>query len=140
VLQRRFEGIVIMLRQEFLVAGWLITLIVGTALADKPPAVADLAVDQVILKGGPRLLGSVLGRESDGSLAVAVGRAWLKGAHAEFFEKALKEEITETRQALTELRVRGGRPVCGDRRFGGKARASGAADSAAPADRPGCLA
>jgi len=95
-----------MLCREFLVAVWLFTLVVGPALADKPPAASDLAVDQVFLKGGPRLLGSVLGREADGSLAVAVGRDWLKATHPDFFEKELEQETVETRQALTELRDR----------------------------------
>src|SRR5262249_57456130 len=67
---------------------------------------ADLAVDQGALKGGPRLRGSVLGREADGALAIAVGRAWLKKTHPKFYEQALRDETVETRQALTELRER----------------------------------
>ena len=76
------------------------------ALADKPAAHADLAVDQVSLKGGPRLLGAVLGREADGTVAVAIGRAWLKKTHQHFYEEALRDETAETHQALTELRDR----------------------------------
>src|SRR5579872_4413658 len=74
--------------------------------ADKAPASVDLAVDQVSVKGGPRLLGSVLGREADGTLAVAVGRAWLKKSHVRLFEQALRDETAETRLALVELRDR----------------------------------
>ncbi len=76
------------------------------AYADKPVPQADLAVDQVALKGGPRLLGSVLGREADGALAFAVGREWLKKNHAKYFEKALPEETAETKAAFVELRDR----------------------------------
>jgi hypothetical protein len=76
------------------------------ARGDKPVAPADLAVDQVVLKGGPRLLGSVLGQEADGTVAVAVARAWLKATHARFFDGAQKEEAAETRAALIELRDR----------------------------------
>jgi hypothetical protein len=78
----------------------------NAARADKPAGVADLAVDQVSLKGGPRLVGAVLGREADGTLAFAVGRAWLKKTHPKYFEQALREEAVETRAALTELRDR----------------------------------
>jgi hypothetical protein len=78
----------------------------GTVRADKPVAPADLAVDQVSLRGGPRLLGAVLGREADGTLAIAVGRAWLKKTHPKFYEQALRDETVETRAALTELRDR----------------------------------
>ncbi len=76
------------------------------ARGDKPVAPVDLAVDQVAIKGGPRLLGSVLGREADGTVAVAVGRAWLKMMHAKFFDQALQAESAEIRAALVELRDR----------------------------------
>lgn len=74
--------------------------------ADKPVPAADLAVDQVSLKGGPKLLGAILGREAGGALAIAVGRDWLKKTHPQYFEKALHDETAETRAALTELRDR----------------------------------
>ena len=74
------------------------------ARADKPVAPADLAVDQIALKGGPRLLGSILGREADGTLAIAVGREWLKKSNVKFFEKVLPEESAQTRAALVEPR------------------------------------
>ncbi len=74
--------------------------------ADKPVPSADLAVDQVAIKGEPKLLGAVLGREADGKLAFAVGRDWLKKTHPQFFERALRDETAETRAALTELRDR----------------------------------
>jgi len=76
------------------------------ARADKPTPPADLAVDQVSVKGGPRLLGSVLGHEADGTLAFAVSRDWLKKTHLKFFDKALPEETAETHAALVELRDR----------------------------------
>jgi hypothetical protein len=78
----------------------------GSARGDKPVASADLAVDQVAIKGGPRLLGSVLGREADGTVAFAVGRNWLKATHTRYFEERVAEEAAETRAALTELRDR----------------------------------
>jgi hypothetical protein len=86
--------------------GLLLLALCGTARGDKPAGLADLAVDQVSIKGGPRLLGAVLGREADGTVAVAVGRVWLKKTHAKFFEQAREAETAETRQALTELRDR----------------------------------
>src|SRR6516165_2203695 len=89
-----------------LIASLLLFACFGDARGDRPVAPADLAVDQVVLKGGPRLLGSVLGREADGTVAVAVGRAWLKTTHPRFFDEALQEEAAETRAALTELRDR----------------------------------
>jgi hypothetical protein len=86
----------------------VLALAIGSRLAQayKPVPVADLAVDQVSIKGGPRLLGAVLGRESDGKLAFAVRREWLKQIHPQFFDKALHEEAVETRAAYTELRDR----------------------------------
>ncbi len=78
----------------------------GDARGDKPVALTDLAVDQVVIKGGPRLLGSVLGREADGTIALAVGRTWLKTTHPRYFEERVPEEAAETRAALTELRDR----------------------------------
>lgn len=78
----------------------------GSAKADKPVAAADLAVDLLSVKGGPRISGSVLGREADGTLAFAVGRDWLKKTHVQFFEKILSDETAETRAALIELRDR----------------------------------
>ncbi|HEY3963485.1 MAG TPA: hypothetical protein VGM05_02945 [Planctomycetaceae bacterium] len=74
--------------------------------ADKPVPSAELAVDQVTIKGEPKLLGAVLGRETDGKLAFAVGREWLKKTHPQFFDKAWRDETAETRAALTELRDR----------------------------------
>ena len=88
------------------VASYLLLAWHSTAKADKPVPPADLAVDQVSLKGGPRILGSVLGREADGTLAVAVGRDWLKKAHLQYFEKVLPAETAQTRAALIELQDR----------------------------------
>ena len=86
-----------------LLAALVVATGVNVAQADKPVAVADLAVDQVSLKGGPRLLGAVLGREADGTIAFAVGRVWLKKTHAKYFEQALRDETAQTRAAFTEL-------------------------------------
>src|SRR5260370_42052128 len=97
-------------RFYFWLNSFVATLVVVTgvsaARADKPAAGTDLAVDQTSLKGGPRLLGAVLGREADGTLAFAVGRTWLKKTHAKYFEQALRDETVETRAAFTELRDR----------------------------------
>ena len=71
-----------------------------------PAGLTDLTVDLVSIKGGTRLLGSVLGRESDGSVAIAVGRGWLKKTHQHFYDKALRDETSETRAAIVELRGR----------------------------------
>jgi len=85
---------------------WQFAIWHSIARADKPAPAADLAVDQVSLKGGPRLLGSGLGHEADGTLAFAVGREWLKKANLKFFENALAEETAESRAAFVELRDR----------------------------------
>lgn len=85
-------------------AAWVCTS--EFAYADKPVPAADLAVDQVSIKGGPKLLGAALGREADGALAFAVRREWLKPAYPQLFEKAVREEMTETRAAFIELRDR----------------------------------
>jgi hypothetical protein len=89
-----------------LIVGIFVGASCSTVRADKLVAPADLAVDQVSLKGGPRLLGAVLGREADGTIAIAVGRAWLMKTHPRFYEQALRDETAGTRAALTELRDR----------------------------------
>ncbi|MBI3863328.1 MAG: hypothetical protein HY290_15665 [Planctomycetia bacterium] len=76
------------------------------AHADKPIPASDLAVDQVSIKGGPKLLGAILGREANGALAFAVRRDWLKKAHPKFFDSTLRDETAETRNALAELQRR----------------------------------
>lgn len=91
---------------RFALVIWLVVAWHSIARAEKPVAPTDLAVDQVVLKGGPRILGSVLGREADGTLAIAVGRDWLKKSHLQYFEKILPDETAETRAALIELRDR----------------------------------
>jgi hypothetical protein len=93
-------------RGAWSLAGLLLLAWCGSTLGDKPAGLPDLVVDQVSIKGGPRLLGSVLGRDADGTLAIAVGRAWLKATHPKFFDQALLDETNETRKALTELRDR----------------------------------
>lgn len=88
----------------------------GTARGDKPPALSELAVDQVIVKGGPKLLGSILGREADGKAAIAVDRGWLKRTHPQFFDEAERAQAAEVRAALTELyeRIVAWRKECED--------------------------
>jgi len=76
------------------------------APAAKPTPAADLVVDQVTIKAGPKLLGALLGRESDGTVAFAVNRTWLKKSHAQYFAEELKREEAETRAAFVELRDR----------------------------------
>jgi hypothetical protein len=73
------------------------------AKSDKPAAMADRVVDQVAIKAGPRLVGVVLGREADGTIAFAIPRAWLKKTHPQFFDEIARDEATETHAALTEL-------------------------------------
>jgi hypothetical protein len=73
------------------------------ARSDKPAAMADRVVDQVAIKAGPRLVGAVLGREADGTIAFAIPRAWLKKTHPQFFDEIARDEGTETHAALTEL-------------------------------------
>lgn len=94
-------------RRQSVVLACLAVVVGSQAVqADKPVPSADLAVDQVAIKGELKLLGVVLGREADGKLAFATGREWLKKAHPKFFEKALRDETAETQAALTELRDR----------------------------------
>jgi len=78
---------------------------VGSVLAAEP-AVTELGVDLVAVKRGPRLLGAIVDRASDGTLTVAVSRAWLKGAHPRSFEEYRAAETVEHRLALEELRDR----------------------------------
>ena len=92
----------------------LIVVLCGLALfgpgrqarGEKPVPSADLAFDQLSLKGGPRLLGLSLGRRPDGKTMFIVRREWLKKAQPKFLQKAEIEEAAETKSALTDLTVR----------------------------------
>lgn len=86
----------------------LVALLAASSAARgaKPVPAADLAVDQVTVKGGPRLLGALLGREADGTIAFAVGRDWLAKTHPDYFAQELKRETAEARAAFVELRDR----------------------------------
>lgn len=72
----------------------------------QPPAPAELAVDLVTPKRGPRLLGAVLDRAPDGTLTLAVARGWLKKSHATFYAEADAAQRVERKKALEELRDR----------------------------------
>ncbi|MGQ0634268.1 MAG: hypothetical protein ACT4QC_06645 [Planctomycetaceae bacterium] len=78
----------------------------GAGLAAPAPSPNEICVDQVAVRKGPRLLGAVLGRRADGTLVVAVSRAWLRGAHPRFFERALADERERSAKALRQARDR----------------------------------
>jgi hypothetical protein len=75
-------------------------------LAESAPTLAELAVDQVTLKHGPRLLGAVFDRTKDGSLTIAVSRAWLKKSQPKYHDACAAEAAVERREALEQLRDR----------------------------------
>jgi hypothetical protein len=76
------------------------------ARAEPPAALAELGVDQITLKQGPRLRGTVFERAADGQLSIAVSRAWLREAYPRFHETVLAEEEAERDAAIRELRDR----------------------------------
>ncbi|MBS0267136.1 MAG: hypothetical protein JSS02_34740 [Planctomycetes bacterium] len=74
--------------------------------ADKPVPAAELAVDVISVKGGPRLLGAVLGREENGQLAVAVRREWLAQTHPQLYDASQRDTLVQCEAALQTLRGR----------------------------------
>lgn len=74
--------------------------------AEPAPALAELGVDQVTLKRGPKLLGTVFDRSKDGTLTVAVSRAWLKRAQPKYYDTSAAEAAVERHAALEQLRDR----------------------------------
>jgi hypothetical protein len=88
-------------------ARWLLMLVIAittaAALHGAPPPVTELAVDQVVLKRGPRLFGSVLGKSANGDITIVVSREWLRKAHPKFCERAIAAQAVETITALEGL-------------------------------------
>jgi hypothetical protein len=91
-----------------IVLGMLSCVVTQSAsLAAEPaPALYELAVDQVTLKRGPRLLGTVFERSKDGALTVAVSREWLKKAQPKYYDTCAVEAAAVRRAALEQLRDR----------------------------------
>lgn len=94
------------------VAG-LATAFIGIARADsgaprRNPGAAkgNLAVDQVTLKHGPQLRGSVFNRSLEGEVTVAIRREWLQATHPTFYKARHGDELVERRAALERLRDR----------------------------------
>ncbi len=84
-----------------------VALVVSPAVAQKKSAsLTQLGVDVVSIKDGPRLRGAVLNRDNAGNVTMAVDRAWLKQASAEFHEELAELEHMETRRVLTQLQGR----------------------------------
>jgi hypothetical protein len=70
-------------------------------------AVAQAAgTDIVRIRGGGVIRGSILSRQDNGSVVVAVRRAWLTAAEPRLAEEAAAEEPRETRRALEQLTER----------------------------------
>ncbi len=74
----------------------------GACLAANGP----LAVDVVTLKSGRSLRGAVLNRQPDGTLTMAVSRAWLEHADPMEFAKQAERDANLQRAARTETRDR----------------------------------
>lgn len=91
-----------MARAWFVLCGCLLT--VSTASA-APPKVADLGVDLVTLKSGPKLYGAVL-QQGDGLLTIAVQRDWLTKAAPKFLEKREQDAAANRSRALQALQKR----------------------------------
>lgn len=78
------------------------------ALAQTPTlAPARLAVDSVLIKGGPRLYGLIIGKNEDGSVAIAVERAWLEKTYRKFHrdETALENDVARAVREKTLERL-----------------------------------
>jgi hypothetical protein len=95
------------MRTITLLGGSLLLLVARPLLADqRSPTVAELGVDVVTRHGAPRLLGSVVHRDADGSVTLAASRTWLRDADPKFYEQAVQTEAAEKHQAALELRDR----------------------------------
>ena len=79
----------------------LLACLLVVSVADAAlPRVAELGVDVVTLKGGPKLYGAVL-QQAEGVLTVAVQREWLKKAAPKFYEQQL-QKVAENHSRLVE--------------------------------------
>ncbi|MFN0053743.1 MAG: hypothetical protein ACKV0T_16300 [Planctomycetales bacterium] len=86
------------------IAGGL--LAVRSAAAQAPVPMTQLGVDQVALKRGPKLLGTVLNRAADGTVELAVLREWLRATHARYYATCVDRERASREAALNKLRGR----------------------------------
>ena len=68
---------------------------------DRPVPLQKRGADMVVLKSGPRLYGAVISREKNGTVTMAVRRAWLKTASPELFQAETK---TESDRILSDAR------------------------------------
>jgi hypothetical protein len=84
----------------------LVFLAGAPARSEPPVALTELGVDQVILKQGPRLRGTIFERANDGTLTIAVSRTWLQGTNPGYYETAAARERTARQAALGELHDR----------------------------------
>jgi len=67
---------------------------------------SQLCVDLVRLKSGKTMRGVVLRNEANGSVTMAVPRAWLRKTYPDVFVKLTQDELSLQRKALEQLRDR----------------------------------
>jgi hypothetical protein len=87
-------------------AAWFSLVVAVAAFPSRTPAARPvplkrLAVDCVTIKDGPRLLGAVLERSSEGDVTIAVQRTWLEKSSPKFY----KEERAKEQQAAGEAQA-----------------------------------
>lgn len=72
----------------------------------KSAPLARRGVDMLALRDGPTLLGSIVNRDTSGTVRIAVERRWLKEAHPKFYAQAAEQETAAVRDAYLTLRAR----------------------------------
>ena len=88
--------------QAWCVSGWCRAVVAGAAVA--AASFAEAAGTDLVRVGGAGVVrGSVLSRQADGSLLVAVRRAWLADAEPGLAREAAATEARETRRAVEQL-------------------------------------
>lgn len=70
----------------------------------RPVPLTELGVDMLAVKGGPKLLGSILNRDESGKLLIAVRREWLKENSPKFFNQQTDTESEHERESREQLR------------------------------------
>lgn len=81
----------------------LLTMVCAPVCAQSKPVARDrLVVDVVTLKTGRTLRGAVIGKDAQGTLSMAVSRAWFSKANPASFEEASVASQVAARTAWTE--------------------------------------
>jgi len=87
----------------------VILVALSASAAAAPPknaASSRLCVDAVKLKSGKTIRGAIVHESTDGTLTMAVSRAWLKDSYPDLFTQRVAAEATEQKQAWEQLRDR----------------------------------